>query len=45
MERREGEGGEEGCWKEEAKIKGPGSVRVTKVEQKFCSLLPICTGS
>jgi hypothetical protein len=36
MERREGEGGEEECWTEEAKVKNPGSVRVTRDEQEFC---------
>jgi hypothetical protein len=45
MERREREGGEEWCWREDAKVKDPGSVRVTREEQKFCPLLPIHTGS
>jgi hypothetical protein len=45
MERREGEAGEEEYWREEAKVKDPGSVRVTREEQEFCPLLPIPTGS
>jgi hypothetical protein len=45
MERREGEEGKEGYWREEAKVKDPESVTVTREKHEFCPLLPIPTGS